>query len=228
MNTRDYKQFAEGQYYHVFNRGNAKANIFLDNQDYGFFLMRMRQNLFPGEDNKSRTPLPSDSFSLISYCLMPNHFHFLIRQNREIPTTKLMLRLCTSYSIYFNKKYDKVGHVFQDQYKQVVVDDNDHLVWLSAYIHQNPKVAGLVRSPEDYKWSSYVEYLGGVGDNLCDKRIVLDQFQNSQSGLMGHVRMTLTGLTESSSPVRNYKMFVDEAYGIIKEKKDLEHLLIDD
>lgn len=117
MKNRDYKQFGAGEYYHVYNRGNGKQNIFLDNDDFSFFLWRLRQNLFPSaEDGGRRVQLPADSFSLISYCLMPNHFHFLIKQNSDIPTSKLLLKICTSYSIYFNKKYNRFGHVFQDQF----------------------------------------------------------------------------------------------------------------
>src|SRR3989344_4039803 len=96
MNNRDYKISASGQYYHIYNRGNAKQNIFLDDSDYKFFLLRLKQNIFPSEiENKKFriNPLPPNSFSILAYCLMPNHFHFLIRQNRDIPTGKLMLKL---------------------------------------------------------------------------------------------------------------------------------------
>lgn len=205
MKNRDYKKFGQGEYCHIYNRGNEKRDIFLDGQDFGFFMMRLKQNLL-GENYKGlrSQALPADSFSLISYCLMPNHFHLLIRQNREIPTTKLMLRLCTSYSIYFNKRYERVGHVFQDQYKQVSVGDNAYLTWLSAYIHQNPKVAGMTDSPEDYKWSSYLEFAKNI-DGICDKDIILNQFD-----------------------IKNkYTTFVNESLEIIKNHKEVEHLLLD-
>ncbi len=215
MRNRDYKLFGPGEYFHIYNRGNGKQNIFLENEDFQFFLLRLRQNLFPNEElgQKTRTKvLPAGSFSLISYCLMPNHFHFLLRQDGEIPTTKLLLKVCTSYSIYFNKKYNKVGHVFQDQYKQVSVDDNQYLLWLSAYIHQNPKVGGLTENLGDYYWSSYPEYIGKYG-GICDKEIILSQFSN-QSG-------------DDKTGARSYESFVESSYKIIKEKKELEHLLLD-
>ncbi len=206
MRNRDYKQWAEGGYYHIFNRGNAKQSIFLDNQDYSFFLFRLKQNLFPKEEYVFRTPpLPENSFSLISYCLMPNHFHFLIKQNNNIPVTKLLTRICTSYSMYFNKKYDRIGHVFQDQFKQVTVGDNEYLTWLTAYIHQNPKVGGLVKSPADYQWSSYLEYLGKSSNTLCDRKIVTDQFVNLKA---------LTDFTEAS-------------FLTTKFRKEVEYLLLD-
>lgn len=209
MNTRDYKQSCAGEFYHIYNRGNSKNPIFLDNDDFQFFLLRLHQNLFPEEWTKNRyyriQPLPPDSFSLVSYCLMPNHFHFLIRQNREFTTGKLILKLCTSYSKYFNKKYDHVGHVFQDRFKQINIADNEYLLWLSAYIHLNPKTSALVKNLRDYLWSSYGEYVNDSIKGLCNKSFIMDQFKNIKS---------LVEFTESA----------DE---IIKSRKQLDDLLID-
>lgn len=216
MRNRDYKQYAAGEYYHIYNRGNAKQDIFLDGQDFGFFLLRLRQGLFPDSEHAGRgIPLPPNSFSLISYCLMPNHFHLLVRQSGEIPTSKLLAKVCTSFSIFFNKKYGRVGQVFQDQFKQVLVDSNDYLRWLSAYIHNNPKVAGFVKKSEDYKWSSYGEYLNLTHDNLCEKEVILSQFSLSLQG------------ASLQNQMRAYKNFVEDSFKIIKNKKDLEHFLLD-
>lgn len=210
MNNRDYKKFSIGSYYHIYNRGNSKNNIFLNDDDFNFFILRLNQNLFPSlyKESYSRIgSLPPDAFSLISYCLMPNHFHFILRQNKEIPTSKLISRICTSYSKYFNKKYEKVGHLFQDQFKQIIIEDNEYLKWLSAYIHQNPKIAKLSKEPEDYSWSSYQDFLSYVKVGLvsCDKNIILDQFQT----------------------IKEYKKFIDSSYEIIKSRKDIEKFLLD-
>lgn len=210
MGLRDYKEFGEGSYYHIYNRGNGKNNIFLDKADFRFFIFKLRQNLFPElvtikPERIRSNPLPKDSFTLINYCLMPNHFHLLLQQNSKIPTSKLMLKVCTSYSKYFNKKYQKVGHIFQDQFKQILIENNSYLIWLSAYIHQNPRVAGLVKNISDYEWSSYPDHIDSRKDDLCNKSVILDQFKN----------------------LREYKEFVESTYEIIKEKKDLEKLLLD-
>lgn len=204
MNNRDYKENAAGQFYHIYNRGNAKAAIFQNEEDYSYFLYKLKQNLFPSEFNKGNnkihprsTPLPDDSFSLVSYCLMPNHFHFLVRQNKDVAPSKLMLRLCTSYSKYFNKKYDRVGHLFQDQFKQVLIEKDQHLKWLLAYIHQNPKIAKLVNDPEKYRWSSYREYLGVGNGQLCDSSIVSEQFNDKN----------------------DFKKFVESSYDLIRSRK---------
>lgn len=210
MRGRDYKQFGKGEYFHIYNRGNANEDIFLDDEDFNFFILRLKQNLFPEENpsNKRINFLPADSFSLICYCLMPNHFHLLIRQNTEIPTSKLLLKVCTSYSIYFNKKYKRSGHVFQDRFKQILVTEDRYLIWLSAYIHQNPKIINLVRNLEDYYWSSYREFIGLEKNGFCTKDIILDQFDN----------------------FREYKKFVESSYDTIKKRKEamkLEELFID-
>ena len=205
MNNRDYKSFSKDEIYHIYNRGNAKENIFINDQDRGVFICRLRKCLFPNDkefekDRVNSTPLPDKAFSLISYCLMPNHFHFLIKQNTEIPISTLMSRLCTAYSKYFNKKYKRIGHLFQDQFKQVHIDNNEYLKWVSCYIHQNPKVAGLITDASSYKWSSYAYYLGRPDKITRDSNLILDQFK---------------------TPIE-YKKFVEDSYKIIKDKKNLE------
>ena len=209
MNNRDYKENAVGQFYHIYNRGNAKAAIFQDENDYSYFLFKLRQNLFPSEFIKGNdktyprsAPLPDDSFSLISYCLMPNHFHFLLRQNKDIAPSKLMLKLCTSYSKYFNKKYDRVGHLFQDQFKQVVIEKDEQFKWLLAYIHQNPKIAKLVNDLKKYKWSSYNDYIGEGNTTLCDLSVVNEEFNNKE----------------------DFKKFVESSYELIQDRKIAEKI----
>ena len=179
MNNRDYKMSGVGSYFHIYNRGNAKENIFINEEDYRFFLLRLKQNLFPEENNNPRIKsLPPNSFSLISYCLMPNHFHLLMRQNSDIPLGRFILKLSTSYSKFLNKKYGRVGHVFQDQFKQAYIDDDKYLVWVTAYIHQNPKTAKLVGNSTDYKWSSLQNYLGNDSYVKCEKDVILEQYKS--------------------------------------------------
>lgn len=219
MKNRDYKIFAEGEYYHIYNRGNGKQNIFLDEQDYLNFLKRLKLVLgltptrAPLVNNKLQgaplfarmSPLPSNSFEIVCYCLMPNHFHFLIRQVGDIPISKLISKVCTSYSMYFNRRHKHIGHLFQDRFKSVPVDIDDYLLWLSVYIHQNPKVAGLVKNLEEWQWSSYQDYVGLRHGNLCKKDVVLERFKN----------------------VEEYKNFMDSGYELVKEKELCEDLFLD-
>ncbi len=219
MNYRDYKSFAPGSIHHIFNRGVGKTNIFLDNDDYKLFLWRLRENLFPDQYEKEiptrkkrrgsiyvRKTLPPNSFDLICYCLMPNHFHFLIQQKGEVPVSKFISKICTGYSKNFNKKHGRIGGLFQDQFKAVQVDSNEYLLWVSAYIHQNPKVAGLVENLSDWQWSSFADYTGERKGTLCKKNILTEQFKEDL----------------------NYKDFVEDTFDLIKEKKEMEYLLLDD
>jgi putative transposase len=224
MNNRDYKEFSVGECYHLYNRGNGKMDIFRDEADYRFLTSRLREYLHQpvteasaptmvpivggGQAKPRRKSFPQGSFSLMCYCLMPNHFHFLIRQNADASLGTLMLNLWTGYSKYFNKKYQRVGSLFQDQFKAVRVDNDTYLKWLSAYIHQNPTVAGLVQGPEGYRFSSYNEYVGGQerGVTLCDTGIVLEQFES----------------------IDTYRAFVNEGLEDMEARKGIKHLLIDE
>ena len=219
MGYRDYKEFAAGEYYHVFNRGNGKMDIFRDSQDYLNFLHRLcvllempRGALGIGSEiasAKLRLRLDSfhaGTFSLACYCIMPNHFHFLIGQNGDVPISKLILRLATSYSMYFNAKYAHVGHVFQDRFKAAHLEDDKYLRHLSAYIHLNPKVAKLVKKTSDWKYSSYPDYIGEREDTVCEKDLILDQFSSADS----------------------YRRFVEDSFGDIKLRKKIGDMIIDE
>ena len=174
MPKRDYKSTGENGYFHAFNRGNNLQNIFLDNEDYKFFIFKLKQNIFPDETLKRMRPIPSGSYSVLSYCLMPNHFHLLLRQNNKYTIQQLLLRVCTSYSMYFNKKYKRKGHVFQDRFKQAEIEDDEQLLWIHAYIILNPVIDKLNGSIENYKWSSYREFFNPSA-GFCDKSFVYEK-----------------------------------------------------
>jgi putative transposase len=194
-------------------------DIFRDQADYLFFLSRLKEYLYPDDHTRApytgapsagkaryvRKAFPSGSFTLVCYCLMPNHFHFVLRQNTEVPLSDLMLSLISGYSKYFNKKYGRVGSLFKDQFKSTRVDSNEYLLWLSAYVHQNPKVAGLVKNLSSYVYSSYPDYVGLRNGSLCVKDIVLEQFSSTEA----------------------YDVFVADSFDTIKGRKDLEYLLLD-
>ncbi|MEK7618193.1 MAG: transposase [Patescibacteria group bacterium] len=213
MNYRDYKQFAPNTIQHIFNRGTDKQNILIDDEDRSFFLWRLKEavfpDLFPGKPSPGgykKKNLPVRAFSILAYCLMPNHFHLLIRQNSEVPITKLLSKVCTSYSKYFNKKYDRVGGLFQDQYKTIRVENDAYLQWVSAYIHDNPVTAGFVSNARDYEWSSMPEYAGIRKGILCEKDFILNM---------------LGGKSDK------YEEFVVSSAPIIKSRKDIQKFLLD-
>jgi putative transposase len=175
MIGRDYKPNFIGAYFHAYNRGVNKAPIFLDDQDYLNFLYRAKVLLghepLPKRSRKGSIRLkvlPLHAVDVLCYCLMPNHFHFLARQNNVDGLKMFLHRLCTSYSSYFNKKYNQVGHVFQGIYKSKVVMEDNYLIQLTGYIHFNPA------KPFVWKYSSLSAYLGEATDKLSDPKIFFD------------------------------------------------------
>ncbi|MSU45141.1 MAG: DNA-binding protein [Candidatus Zambryskibacteria bacterium] len=113
--------------------------------------------------------------------------------------------LFSIHSKYFNRKYDKVGHIFQDQFKQITIGDNEYLNWLTCYLHQNPKIGGIVKNIENYKWSSYPEFIGINSNNICDNEIILSQFKD----------------------IAEFKDFTKSSYEILKDKAELKDLVFD-
>ncbi len=199
MNNRDYKEFSKGEIYHIYNRGVGKMKIFKDEEDFKVFLFRLKENLFPELIKNNHLPksayrrktLPINSFDLISYCLMPNHFHLLIKQNSDISISILILKLCGGFSKYFNKKYNRVGSLFQDQFKAVLIYKNEQLLWTSLYIHKNPLEAGIINNLCNYKWNSYLDYAGLKNNIPCKKEIILKQF-NSPETYLNYFKKTET------------------------------------
>jgi len=160
--------FEPGRFYHVFNRGNEKKNIFFERENYLFFLRRLKAGV------------EKWGVSVLVYCLMPNHFHLLLQEALAGGITNLMLTMQTSYAKAINKRYQRVGHLFQGTFKNILVDRNEYLIHLSRYIHINPVLAGLAHLPEDWEFSSYRNYVGLRNGKLPQKEIILSQFKGSQ------------------------------------------------
>ena len=116
-----------------------------------------------------------------------------------------MQKLCTGYAKYFQKKYGHTGHLLQGAFKAIHVENESYLMWLSAYIHQNPLAAGLVKNLEDWPYSSYLDYMGKRNGNLCLKDIILDKFKSPG----------------------DYKKFVEDCGEFIKQRKEIKSLLLD-
>lgn len=155
------KFYSQNTIYHIYNRGNDKQNIFLDELDYKFYINRLIRCL------------KQHHISLICYVLMPNHIHLVVKQESEVPVYKLISSLHTSYSMYFNKKYKHIGHLFQDRFKQVIVETDEQMLYLTKYVHLNPVYAGLVKHPNEYVWSSYHEFVGILPLPICQRELVI-------------------------------------------------------
>lgn len=157
--------------YHVMLRGINRQDIFEEAEDYMRMLSCLQQMLEQYDDQGNRLP-PLCTF--YAYCLMSNHVHLLLRVNQEdIGST--IKHLAVMYAIYYNQKYSRSGHVFQDRFKSEPVNDMQYFVTLLRYIHQNPVKAGIVEHVKDYEYSSWGEYDGTVEPvfQLCDTGTVL-------------------------------------------------------
>jgi REP element-mobilizing transposase RayT len=159
--------------YHVMLRGINRQDIFEDQEDYVCFLTFMQQMLEPLDDLGYRQP-PLCTF--YAYCLMSNHVHLLIKIHHEdIGAT--IKHLAVVYAMYFNHKYSRAGHLFQDRFKSEPVNDMAYFTTLLRYIHQNPVKAGVVTQVKDYKYSSWGEYDGSVEPvfQICNTQAVLNR-----------------------------------------------------
>lgn len=191
-------KFAPGERYHICARGVRKQSIFLEDRDYIRFLFLLlhfqapitffnisrqinyfvKSNAFNISDAEKEKILQQRQVSLESFALMPNHIHIALQEIQEQGVSNFMQRLLTGYAKYFNAKYTKIGHVFEGPFRAVFIDSNEQLLYLSAYIHHNPRELLEWKNKEhQYPWSSYKDYIGeNRWGEFLNPQIVLDQF----------------------------------------------------
>ena len=191
--------FTEGEYYHIYNRGVEKRNIFIAEKDYWRFIASLL--LFQGKvpvsqisrivNDVQNLELDKDIFKevlksriveLVCFCLMPNHFHFILKEIKEGGISKFMMRLADSYTKFFNTKYERTGHLFSGVFQSVHIDINKYLLYLSSYIHLNPSELRAWYGREiEYSWSSFQDFTGENrwGDFL-NTPIILEQFKSKK------------------------------------------------
>ncbi|MCX6198693.1 MAG: transposase [Bacteroidetes bacterium] len=171
-------QFNSGEIYHIYNRGNNKQTIFFKDENYFYFLEKIRKYIYPNCD-------------ILAWCLMPNHFHFLIHANdkscelikeRPLPVSNLVegFRLAlSSYSKAINVQEHRTGNLFQQKTKSksVYTDKEDYSLTTFHYIHQNPVKAGLVEKLEDWEFSSFKDYAELRKGKLCNKQMAIDKLE---------------------------------------------------
>lgn len=150
---RQARKKSETGIYHVMFRGVNREPIFTDDEDNWKFI------------NILKKYKETSGFELYAYCLMGNHLHLLIKEGKE-DLAQSFKRIAGKYVYWFNAKYQRSGHLFQDRFRSEPVEDDTYFLTVLRYIHQNPVKAGMARTVEDYPWSSYQEYLGTP--NLTD------------------------------------------------------------
>jgi len=206
-------KFAQGEYYHIFNRGVDKRAIFLDLEDFQRFLRSMKEfnntqtigsiyyNQF--SKNKLRNSVPKTKLvNFICYCLNPNHYHFILEQLINKGIEKFMHKLGVGYTNFFNKRYKRSGSLFQGAFKAVHINSDEYLLHLSAYVNLNNKVHQFENRVFKSSWDEY-KNLNKV--DFCNKDIVLNQFKD----------------------VNSYINFAESSLEDIKRRKDIEKMLLE-
>lgn len=210
---------SESSFYHLTARGCGRRRLFETNADRSFFLRQL-------VDGACRSEV-----RIKAWCLMENHFHLLVSGNLK-GIAQLMHRLCTVFALYFNTKYDHVGHVFQGRYHSTPVESDEQLLATIRYIHLNPVVDGI-SSLGQYKWSSYAQYIGERG--FCDLDDMLELFGSVSEFKRFHesaieallpapVAGPLPRLSDTEAAhmaaARFGKQFADEIPGLPRERRD--------
>ena len=144
-------EFTTEEYYHIFNRGNNKREVFLEKYDLDRFFLSMQEfnsvnpigSIYERRFEKEKLDSELKLVEFVCYCLNPNHYHFLVKQLVDHGIAKFMHRLGTGYTKYFNQKYENIGSLFQGTYKAKHIDTNEYLLHLSAYINLNSKAHQL-------------------------------------------------------------------------------------
>ena len=191
--------------YHIYNRGVEKRRLFMDEQDYFRFVKCLclfndskpilnAEYKFKNLDDVagSRNML----VDMLAFCLMPNHFHLLLRQREKNGITKFMRKLCVGYANYFNLKHRRVGSLFQGRFKSVLIQHDSQFGYIPYYIHLNPldlvvpdwrengvsKLGEAVDFLNSYKWSSHTDYLGKPNFPLVSQRGLLNEYFGGSAG----------------------------------------------
>lgn len=224
------KQYLANGYYHLYNRGVEKREIFMDKQDEGVFLSYLKEYLTPKDVEGLRKALSdsqltynkrveiakqlrinnfSDSLNLLAYCLMGNHFHLLVKQIQERTIETFMRSLCTRYVQYFNKRHgNRVGGLFQSTYKAVLVQSEEQLWHLSRYIHRNPATKGLSLI-DCSRPSSYQNYLGLVNQAWVKPGDVLSYFAKSSFSFNSYTSFVENDTLEEESLTKIPELLID-------------------
>lgn len=231
---------AEGGVYHIFNRGIEKRTIFPDDTFYLRFLNTVKHTLnydYPYSLLKSRLEAASSvqareaileqlemrriepPVAVISYCSMPNHFHFTLKQLEEDGITKFVRRVCTSYTKYFNMRLDRVGGLFQSRFRAVLVETDEQLIHLTRYQHINPRCLGLETGEEliTYPWSSFSAYVGERELDFLNAEPVLSNFSSKKEYLE-----FVMAEVDDFEPLRLVSLAIDDDFGWFKKFRDLE------
>lgn len=217
--------FANGEHYHIYNRGVDKREIFSDTKDYKRFLLSM--NLLNDNSEglmiewrdfkKCNTKASLEDFlkpgfrkrtrlvEIVAYCLNPNHYHFILKQVSDKGIEKFMHKIGISHTKHYNDKYKRSGSLFQGSYKAITIDSNEYLLHLSAYVNTNNFIHEYSDN-NDWEYSSLPDYLGKRNSDIVTKNIILDQLKN----------------------INDYSLYLKTSAQYFKDKKELREYIIEE
>lgn len=162
-------QFVPGCYYHLYNRGADRRTLFTQAEDYEAYLRRLKERAVKFQ------------VVVIAYCLMPNHYHLLVRQDGEVAAGKVAQLVSNGYAQWFNRRYEHSGTLFEARYKSLHVGRDEYLRHLCRYIHLNPVRHGFVAQPSQWAYSNYLEWTGQRRGSLIDRSFVAAWFPQPHS-----------------------------------------------
>lgn len=215
--------FENGYIYHIFNRGIERRSVFTNKRDFDratnlikFYKhkdipIRFSQLLLQPQELRNeilKNLYASEKIvEILCYCLMPNHFHFMLKQITRGGIARFISNITNAYTKYFNTKYQRVGPLFQGTFKAVLVESDEQLIHLSRYIHLNPVSSSLIESEKlkDYTYSSYFDYISSSGD-IVNREPVLSMFKN----------------------VKEYEQFVLNQADYARKLEKIKHLAFDE
>ena len=216
--------FANSEVYHVFNRGVEKRPTFTDKREldrailtldyYRFItpLLRLSKVLLLNKEERfgflsGLRKKDKKHVKVLSFCLMPNHFHFLLRQELDKGIQRFVSNFTNSYTRYFNTKHKRVGPLFQGIFKAVHIEDDEQLLHVHRYIQINPTVSFVVEEEEleNYQWCSLPEYLGKTKEEICEKGLVMANF----------------------SSLTKYKKFIFDQIDYARKLEQIKHLTLE-
>ncbi len=191
--------FRNDNLYHIYNRGVEKMETFTDLYEYRRAIQTIDYYRFSNPPQRFSKFLQTEQqerelmlknmkkegdqlVNIVAFCLMPNHFHFILQQLMDGGVQKFLANFSNSYTRYFNTRHERNGYLFQGNFKAVFVEDNEQLLHLSRYIHLNPVTASMIdiNDLEQYQWSSYRSYLGkkdNIGHDFVLNNIIIEQFK---------------------------------------------------
>ena len=204
----------EDAFYHVIVRGNQQQKVFMEDEDFRQYIDRLKSY-------QKRY-----DFTLYAYVLMSNHVHLLLEQ-KQTPLSRIMQGVQQSYTMYYNAKYGKTGHLFQGRYKAIICDQDSYMLELIRYIHLNPVRAEIVKHPSDYEWSSHPAYLAGKPSDWIQVERPLSFINQDKEKAIAHYKAFIADGLKIGHREELYQLreqcylgdeeFIEEAIGRVKK-----------